>query len=106
MRRLRIILLFVVLPLLLIGGCVTMVAVKMRRKADPVKTAKVERGDLVVAVRETGVVEPIRRVEVKSKVAGMLASLTVEEGDRVDKGQLIATLDVPELEAQRDQIKA
>ena len=34
MRRLRIVLLFVVLPLLLIGGCVTMIAVKMRRKAD------------------------------------------------------------------------
>jgi RND family efflux transporter MFP subunit len=106
MRRLKFVLLVVVLPVALIGGCATMVAVKMRRKADPVKTAKVERGDLVVAVRETGTIEPVRRVEVKSKVAGLLSSLKVEEGDWVEKGQLIAKLDVPELEAQRDQVKA
>jgi RND family efflux transporter MFP subunit len=106
MRRLKIILLAVVLPLAVIGGCGMMVAKRMRPKKDPPKTAKVERGDVVVAVRETGTVEPIKRVEVKSKVAGALVLLAVEEGDRVEKGQLIARLDAPEVEAQRDQARA
>ncbi len=106
MRRLKIILFAVVLPLAVIGGCGAMLAKRMRPKADPPKTASVARGDVVVAVRETGSVEPIKRVEVKSKVAGALAQLAVDEGDRVEKGQLIARLDVPEEKAQRDQAQA
>ncbi len=105
-RRLKIILLAVVLPLMLIGGCSALLAKKMKPKQDPPRTAKIERGEVVVSVSETGTVEPIKRVEVKSKVAGQLTSLLVDEGDRVEKGQIIARLAVPEVEAQRDQIKA
>jgi len=106
MRRVRIVLLAVFLPLALIGGGAALVALKLRPKPAVPRTTKVKRGDLVVGVRETGFVEPIKRVEVKSKVAGMLAELAVDEGDRVEKGQLVARLDVPELEAQRDQVVA
>ena len=106
MRRLKLILFAVVLPLALIGGGAAVLAVKLRHKADPMRTAKIERGDVVLTVRETGTIEPIKRVEVKSKVAGLVAELAVDEGDRVQAGQLIARLDVPEVEAQRDQIRA
>jgi multidrug efflux pump subunit AcrA (membrane-fusion protein) len=106
MRRVKILLLAVALPLALLGVAGSMIAVKARGRGKPLRTATVERGDVVVAVRETGAVEPIKRVEVKSKVAGQLAQLAVEEGDRVQKGQLIARLTVPEVEAQRDQVRA
>jgi len=106
MRKLRIILLAVVLPVFVIGGCAAAAVVKLRPKPDKPRTAQVQRGDIVVTVRETGYVEPEIRVEVKSKVAGRLAQLAVEEGDEVVEGQLIARLEVPELEAQRDQIRA
>jgi HlyD family secretion protein len=102
-RRWKLILYAVVLPLVLLGGCGALVATKLRPKPEKARTAKVERGDVVVAVRETGTVEPIKKVEVKSKVAGRLAYLGVDEGDRVEAGQVIARLSVPELEAQRDQ---
>ncbi|MFB3881680.1 MAG: efflux RND transporter periplasmic adaptor subunit [Armatimonadota bacterium] len=105
-RRWKLILYAVVLPLVLLGGCGALVATKFRPKPDEARTAKVERGDVVVAVRETGTVEPIKKVEVKSKVAGKLAYLGVDEGDRVEAGQVIARLSVPELEAQRDQVAA
>jgi len=107
MRRwVKIVLFAVLLPLMLIGGSATFALIRLRGSSKAPRTAKVERGDVVVGVRETGFVEPKKRVEVKSKVAGMLAELVVEEGDRVEEGQLIARLDVPELEAQRDQIRA
>jgi len=107
MRRYWKILVFAVaLPLVVIGGGAAVVAMKFRPKPDPPRTAEVKRGDVVVGVRETGVLEPVKRVEVKSKVAGKLVELAVEEGDRVEEGQLIARLDVPELEAQRDQMEA
>jgi RND family efflux transporter MFP subunit len=105
-RRLKLILLAVVLPLVVIGGCSAALVYKLKPKPEDPRTAKVERGDVVVAVRETGYVEPIKKVEVKSKVAGMVSELAVDEGDVVTEGQLIARLDVPEVEAQRDQIKA
>jgi HlyD family secretion protein len=106
MRRFKVVLLAVVLPLVLLGGGGAMVARRMRPKPKPLRTAKVERGDVVVAVRETGIVEPDKQVEVKSKVAGQLAELAVEAGDFVKKGDLIARLTVPEVEAQRDQVRA
>ncbi len=106
MRRLKIILLAVVLPLVLIGGGGAVLVRKFKPNPDPPRTAEVERGDVVLAVKETGAVEPIKRVEVKSRVSGQLVHLAVDEGDRVEKDQLIARLDVPEVEAQRDQVKA
>jgi HlyD family secretion protein len=106
MRRLKLILLAVVLPIALIGGCAAAAIIKLKSKTEGPRTTKAERGEVAITVRETGYVEPIKRVEVKSKVAGMLAELAVEEGDQVEEGQLIARLDVPELEAQRDQVKA
>jgi HlyD family secretion protein len=105
-RRWKLILFAIVLPLSLIGGCGVLAARKFRPKPEVPKTAKVERGDVVVAVVETGRVEPMKWVAVKSKVAGQLDLLAVDEGDRVEKGQLIARLNVQEAEAQRDQIKA
>jgi HlyD family secretion protein len=105
-RRLKVVLLAVVLPFLLIGGGAAALVHKLKPQGDSSRTAAVERGDVVVAVKETGSVEPIKRVEVKSRVSGQLVHLAVDEGDWVEKGQLIARLDVPELEAQRDQVKA
>jgi len=105
-KRLKLIFFAVVLPLALIGGCSAAVVLKLRKKPDPPKTAKVERGEVVVSVAETGTVEPIKRVEVKSKVAGQLVELLVDEGDTVEEGQVIARLAVPEEEARRDQVKA
>lgn len=105
-KRLKIILLAVVLPLVVIGGCGAMLAHKIKQQQEPPRTAIIERGEVVVSVSETGTVEPIKRVEVKSKVAGQLTSLLVDEGDQVEQGQVIAQLAVPEVEAQRDQIRA
>jgi HlyD family secretion protein len=105
-KRWKLIVFGILLPLVLLGGGGFMGMRKMRKKPDPPRTAKVERGDVVVSVRETGYVEPIKRVEVKSKVAGQLVSLLVDEGDPVEEGQVIARLAVPQEEARRDQVKA
>ena len=79
---------------------------RLRAKPDRPDTATVERGEVAVTVQETGSVQPITQVEVRSKVAGLVVELAVDEGDHVEQGQLIARLDVPELESQRDQIRA
>lgn len=69
-------------------------------------TAKVERGELKVVVSETGTVQPLTKVEVKSKVAGQVARLLVDVGDRVEKGQLLLQLDTTDMERERAQAAA
>src|SRR5215471_7519859 len=75
-------------------------------KIDPTKLAKVERGDLAKSVVATGKVEPITKVEIKSKASGIVKKLYVDAGDRVKKGQLLAELDKEEIEARVAQAKA
>jgi HlyD family secretion protein len=75
-------------------------------KIDPSKLVKVERGDLAKSVVATGKVEPITKVEVKSKASGIVKKLYVEYGDRVKQGQLLAQLDKAEIQAQVDQSRA
>lgn len=75
-------------------------------KIDPSKLAKVEKGDLAKSVVATGKVEPITKVEVKSKASGIVKKLYVEYGDQVKKGQLLAQLDKIEIEAGVEQSRA
>jgi len=75
-------------------------------KIDPSKLAKVEKGDLAKSVVATGKVEPITKVEVKSKASGIVKKLLVEYGDRVKQGQLLCQLDKLEIQDQVEQSRA
>lgn len=93
-----------VLVLLIVGGALA--ARSSGKKIDSTKLAKVERGDVVKSVVATGKVEPITKVEIKSKASGIVKKLYVEAGDRVKKGQVLAELDRVEMEAQVRQSEA
>ncbi len=75
-------------------------------KIDPSKLAKVEKGDLAKSVVATGKIEPITKVEVKSKASGIVKKLYVDYGDKVKKGQVLAELDREEIQARVDQARA
>jgi HlyD family secretion protein len=94
----------VVLVLLIVGGLIA--ATSGGTKIDPSKLAKVEKGDLAKSVVATGKVEPITKVEIKSKASGIVTKLLVDAGDRVKRGQLLAQLDKEEISAQVEQSKA
>lgn len=64
---------------------------------------KVDRGPVEVQVVESGAIEAIRVVELKSRAAGRLAKLLRDEGDQVAVGELIATIDPTETRLQVDQ---
>jgi len=75
-------------------------------KIDASKIAKVEKGDLAKSVVATGKIEPITKVEIKSKASGIVKKLYVEYGDKVKKGQVLAELDKEEIQARVDQARA
>ena len=94
----------VALVLLIAGGLIA--ATSGGTKIDPSKLAKVEKGDLAKSVVATGKIEPITKVEIKSKASGIVKKLYVEYGDRVKKGQILADLDKEEIQARVDQARA
>jgi HlyD family secretion protein len=77
---------------------------------DPNRLAKVTRGDVARSVVATGKIQPITKVEVKSKASGIVEKLYVDINDRVKKGQQLAQLDQVEIlaqvNAQRAQLSA
>lgn len=69
-------------------------------------TAIVERQDLEVRAEAAGSIEPLRVVEVKSRVAGELESIVVETGDELRQGDLIANIDPRDLRNALAQAQA
>jgi HlyD family secretion protein len=103
-RRILYVVIGVAVVLVAVGGLIA--AARGGTKIDPSKLAKVERGDLAKSVVATGKVEPITKVEIKSKASGIVKKLLVDAGDRVKRGQVLAELDKEEIEAHVAQAKA
>ncbi|MDZ7360599.1 MAG: efflux RND transporter periplasmic adaptor subunit [candidate division KSB1 bacterium] len=70
------------------------------------RTTAIKRGNLAAMVSATGKVEPIKKVEVKSKASGQIMTMPVEEGDRVKRGDLIARIDETDLRNAYEQAVA
>src|ERR1700734_1979870 len=68
--------------------------------ASTASVAPVTRGDLASTLTVAGEFQPFQEVELHAKVSGYIRRINVDIGDRVRNGQVIATLEVPELNAQ------
>lgn len=75
-------------------------------KIDPSKLAKVVRGDIARSVVATGKIEPLSKVQIKSKASGIVKTLYINVGDSVRRGQILAELDKEILIAQVREAKA
>jgi HlyD family secretion protein len=66
---------------------------KAQADFDPARIATVEKGTMVKSVVATGKIEPITKVEIKSKANGIVEALNVKVGDVVASGSTLAELD-------------
>jgi RND family efflux transporter MFP subunit len=66
----------------------------------PAAVARVERKSLVNSIVLSGEFVPFQQVDVHAKVAGYIRQINVDVGDRVNVGQTLAVLEVPELNAE------
>jgi RND family efflux transporter MFP subunit len=88
----------IALPCLIFSGCK-----EKQTNPAPVATASVApvtRQDLASTLTVAGEFQPFQEVELHAKVSGYIRRINVDIGDRVKNGQVIATLEVPELNAQ------
>jgi len=79
-------------------------------KSDPaapiVPVAKVTATDLVRQITLTAEFRPFQEIDVHAKVAGYLKKIYVDVGDRVEQGQLLAVLEIPEMADDMTRAKA
>jgi RND family efflux transporter MFP subunit len=71
-----------------------------------VAVVKVGREDLAREVNVDAELRPYQDIDVRAKVAGFVQSITVDVGDRVQEGQLLAILEIPELKEEIDHAEA
>lgn len=71
--------------------------------AVPVTVGTVVRKTVPVEIEAVGKVEPITTVEIRARVGGELTAVGFQEGQEVDKGQLLFTLDRRPYQAALDQ---
>jgi HlyD family secretion protein len=69
-------------------------------KFEPSQLGKAELSDIARSVVATGKVQPITKVEVKSKASGIVTRLDVDINNQVKQGQVLGQLDQQEILAQ------
>lgn len=74
--------------------------------AIPVEVATASRGDIVAVYSSTAPVEAFAEAEVVAKVGGEVVEILVEEGQRVEEGQVLARLDGERLRFEVQQAEA
>lgn len=96
----RIFLALVCLAVLGGGGWLYLKGRYVEQRAPILRTARVERGDLLVSVSATGTVEPEEVVDVGAQVAGQIVSFgtdsagrPVDYGSQVEEGTVLALID-------------
>ncbi len=90
----------------LIGAAVALARMVSGSSIDPNRLAKATRGDVARSVVATGKIQPITKVEVKSKASGIVEKLFVDINNKVSRGRPLAQLDQQEILAQVDAQKA
>lgn len=65
---------------------------KAGKGKEDVRSVRVQRGDLTVKVAETGSIEPMTAIEIKSEQSGEIKKLYVKEGDHVKAGQPLVVI--------------
>ncbi len=74
--------------------------------AIPVEVATASRGDIVAVYSSTAPIEAFAEAEVVAKVGGEVIEILVEEGQRVEEGQVLARLDGGRLRFEMQQAEA
>jgi len=88
------------------AACALLANFSCRAETPVVAAARIERGDVSRELSFDAELRPFQEVELHAKVTGYLQTLTVDAGDSVKEGQVIATLEVPELQMEIEHAKA
>ena len=83
----------IAVAVLALGGGGYMMSKGKGDKAQEVETTLAKKARIVQKVNGTGKIQPNTEINISADVSAKIVSLTVKEGDHVEKGQLLVTLD-------------
>jgi HlyD family secretion protein len=92
--------------ILLLGAVVGFTVNQTQKNVVAVQTGKVLRQDIASVVTASGEIKPKNYVNVGANAMGRITRLYVKEGDKVKKGQLLATLENVQSSADVEQMRA
>ena len=95
----------IVVIALLVGGLLTL-SLWPRDRSPRVESAMVEMRALTATVRASGTIQPKRQVNVSANTIGTITRLAVEEGQRVETGDLLLQIDPTEYLAAIQALEA
>src|SRR6266581_1253205 len=92
----------------ILSGCKPSTAEPIKEATPPaaVQVVHPKRGSITRNVTLPGEIKPYQQATLYAKVAGYLKTITVDKGDRVKEGGLIADIEVPEMLADLARYKA
>ncbi|MGB0123381.1 MAG: biotin/lipoyl-binding protein, partial [Silvibacterium sp.] len=96
----------IIVGVLVVAGIVTLTVVRAQSGYTKVMTDKVVRENLVSTVSGTGQIKPKTYVNLGAEALGRITHLYVKEGDRVHKGEEVATIENVQQEANVQGQKA
>src|SRR4029453_9107320 len=107
-KRSRKLIVIILLLVIVVGAGVYSVSVMSRpaSEIDPSRLTTVQRGDLARSVVAIGKIEPISKVESKSKANGIIKEIKVQIGDLVQESQILVELDKENLQARLHEARA
>ncbi|MDB9304908.1 MULTISPECIES: efflux RND transporter periplasmic adaptor subunit [Cyanophyceae] len=93
---------------LAVGTTITYNLVNQRTREQNITelTVPVESQNVTLRISASGKVVPVQSVNISPKNPGVLTQLYVEQGDRVEQGQVLARMDVGDIRAQILQNRA
>jgi HlyD family secretion protein len=92
----------VVIGVVVVGAIGALTALAVTNKTErgvEVRTEKVERRDLVSIVTASGKIQPKKKVDISADISGRVIQVAVEEGQWVNKGDLLVRIDPTQYEA-------
>ncbi|MFA6654149.1 MAG: efflux RND transporter periplasmic adaptor subunit, partial [Candidatus Delongbacteria bacterium] len=92
--------------LILVILSVSLPMIFKKDKLTEVESDKAVRRTVVKTISASGMIEPVKNVNISSEISANLDSLLVSEGQQVKKGQLLARLDRKNILAEVEQQKA
>lgn len=100
----------ILIPIIIIPAVLVAIgAVEISHRNDKKEEDRLElvkRAHFTVKIRETGNLEPLISVDVRSNVAGEVKKLYVREGDYVEKGQVLLEIDKKQVQEEKRQAGA
>ncbi|MEL6131566.1 MAG: biotin/lipoyl-binding protein, partial [Cyanobacteria bacterium J06628_4] len=98
---------FLLVGALLLGGIRFGLGLLAGRRSSETEflTQPVEQKTVPILITANGTVNPVRSINLSPKASGVVQTLLVEEGDRVNAGQVIALMDNTDLQGDLTQMQ-